>query len=581
MRRFQKKPRQWEELPDKISIQLNDTHPSIAIPELLRTLVDDYKLDWKRAWNICLKVFSYTNHTVMPEALERWSVVLMENLLPRHLEIIYFINHVFMAHVGEKFKNDSRKHEMMREMSLIEEGEVKFIRMANLCIVGSHAVNGVAALHTKLLVENLFPRFNRFFPGKFSNKTNGVTPRRWLLLANRELAKLYTHHLGTLEWARDLTRLKELLPMAEDREFQQSFHDIKYQNKIKLAAWIQRETGVVVTPDALFDVLVKRIHEYKRQLLDALYMIHRYLSIKAMTPSARLHVVKRVIMVGGKAAPGYINAKKIIKLISCIGDVVNNDPDIGDLMKVVFLPNYCVSAAQVIIPAADLSQQISTAGTEASGTSNMKFVMNGAVIIGTMDGANIEILQEIGEENMFIFGARVEEVMEVRSRMRENQDYPIGSRLKAVFDAICQGRFGNPKELSSLVDSLTSGNDHYLVCHDFYSYLEAQERVDRMYKDQATWRKTAITGAVSMGFFSSDRTINEYAREIWGLNSVTIPTPGESALTRVRSQPHLGDKPKDTLAVPEAELPGIIRNISIEELSQTLKGSGDSFPADS
>ena len=571
IRRFQKRKREWEELPDKISIQLNDTHPTLAVLEMFRVLMDVYKLEVRRAWNICLKVFSYTNHTVMPEALEKWSTDLFGNLLPRHLEILYFINHVFMQQVGDRYKHDSRRHDMMREMSLVEEGSPKKVRMANLCIVASHAVNGVAALHTHLLVNELFWRFNEYFPGKFSNKTNGVTPRRWIVLANRELAELYSHMLGSWEWAKDLNKLKNLLSRVSYPSFQERFHAVKQKNKERLAAWILKETGVTVSSDALYDVLVKRIHEYKRQLMDALYMIHRYLTIKAMSPEERKQVVKRVIMVGGKAAPGYVNAKKIIKLINCIGDVVNNDPEIGDLMKVVFLPNYCVTAAQVIIPAADLSQQISTAGTEASGTSNMKFVMNGAIIIGTMDGANVEIHREVGAENIFIFGARVEEVAEIKRRMSSG-DYPIDPRLREVFDAIYAGKFGNPKEVGSLADSLQTGGDVYLVCHDFPDYLRAQERVDETYRQREKWLQMSMSGALSMGFFSSDRTIEEYATEIWNLSPVSIPTPGSSALTRVRSQPHLGDVHQ------EAPQKGPIKDIDTEQLAQSLAGHDTEVP---
>ena len=570
LRRFLKKQRRWEELPDKVAIQLNDTHPSIAIPELLRTLVDDYKLEWRRAWSICNKVFAYTNHTVMPEALEKWSVEMMGALLPRHMDIIYFINQLFMEQVADRLKGDPRRFDVMRDMSLIEEGQIKMVRMANLSILCSHAVNGISPLHTKLLTTTLFPNFHAYFPGKFSNKTNGVSPRRWLLLANKELSQLYTYKLGSLEWAHDLINLRQLLPLATDPEFQESFHQAKQTNKQRLAAWILEKTGLAVNPESLFDVHVKRIHEYKRQLLNALYIIHRYLEIKAMSADSRRTVVKRVFMIGGKAAPGYFTAKKIIKFITSIGDVINTDPDIGDLMKVVFLPNYGVTAAQVIVPAADVSQHISTAGTEASGTSNMKFVMNGAAILGTLDGSNIEIRQELGSRNMFTFGAKVDEVAQLRTRMQEQRGYPIGSALLAVFESIRQGRFGSSKEFVSLVDTLQNGNDYYLICHDFYPYIEAQSRVDAAYLDQAKWREMMITGALSMGYFSSDRAVIEYATEIWSLNSVTIPTPAESALTRVRSQPHLGDISRD---VRSEELESqLVRDVSIEELAHTLSG---------
>jgi starch phosphorylase len=334
---------------------------------------------------------------------------------------------------------------------------------------------------------------------------------------------------------------------------------------------VLNETGVEINPEALFDVQVKRIHEYKRQLLNALYIVHRYLELKAMSAESRKLVVKRVFLIGGKAASSYLAAKKIIKLITSIEAVINNDSDIGDLLKVVFLPNYGVTAAQIIIPAADLSQHISTAGSEASGTSNMKFVMNGSVILGTLDGANIEIRNEIGRENIFIFGARAEEVTELRARMREQRGYPIGTPLLTVFDTIRQGKFGSQKELSSLIDALQNGNDDYLVCHDFYPYVEAQAKVDKTYLDQAQWRKMVITGAVSMGYFSSDRAVIEYATDIWGLNSVTIPTPAESALTRVRSQPHLGDRPRDVHS-EEFDTTTLVRDVSIEELAHTLSG---------
>jgi len=536
IRRFLKKERAWEDLPLKASIQLNDTHPAIAVPEMLRILVDKYGLNWQRAWNICHKVFSYTNHTVMPEALEKWSVDLLGKLLPRHLEIIYLINHFFMEQVKNKYKNHGQLYEKMASMSLIEEGDEKKVRMANMCIVGSHAVNGVAQLHTDLIRNKLFKDFNEYFPGKIQNKTNGVTPRRWIHCCNKELSHLFTKELGGYDWLTDLYTLKDLLPKAEDPEFRTSFQAVKRENKQRFAEWVKKECGVDIPTDAMFDVLIKRIHEYKRQHLFAFYMIHRYLTIKDMPPHERQNLVKRVFMVGGKAAPGYVTAKKIIKLITSIGDVVNNDPEVGDLMKVVFLPNYNVSSAQVIIPGTDMSEQISTAGTEASGTSNMKFVMNGAVIIGTMDGANVEIAQEVGEENMFIFGARLNEVDEIRRRGRQN----AGGRLQRVFDSIRGGMFGNPHELSSVVDNIEN-YDHYLLKNDFYSYIDAQTRADEIYKNQEQWLKMCIYGSLNMGKFSSDRTISEYAKDIWNLESAEVPKPAGTAITRVRSQPFLVD----------------------------------------
>ncbi|CAG9317279.1 unnamed protein product [Blepharisma stoltei] len=534
IRRFLKKSRDWEEFPDKVAIQLNDTHPAISIPELLRVLVDKYGLEWQRAWNICYKVFSYTNHTVMPEALEKWSIELFERLLPRHLEIIYLINFHFMNQVGQRYANDPKKFDIMGYMSLIEESRPKTVRMANLCIVGSHAVNGVAALHSNLLKTQLFARFHEYFPNKFQNKTNGVTPRRWIKCSNKPLSDLYQKYLESNSWLSDLTETKSLMRFIDNEEFKEEFRLAKQQNKERLARWIEKECGIRVPTDAMFDIMVKRIHEYKRQNLFALYMIHRYFTLKAMSVDDRAKQVKRVFMVGGKAAPGYIAAKKIIKLINSIGDVVNNDPDIGDLMKVVFLPNYCVSSAQIIIPAADLTEQISTAGTEASGTSNMKFVMNGAIIMGTMDGANVEIVEDVGIQNSFIFGARVHEV----DKLRQHSGQPAGTRLQKLFDAVKNGTFGNPKELSSLIESLEH-NDVYLVKSDFYSYIEKQAEADATYKNQDQWLRMSITGALNMGRFSSDRTIKEYADEIWDLESVEIPKPSLNAMSRVKSQPNI------------------------------------------
>ena len=533
IRRFLKKSRKWEELPDKIAVQLNDTHPAISIPELLRILVDLHGVPWQKAWNLSHKVFSYTNHTVMPEALEKWGVDLVGRLLPRHLEIIYLINHIFMEQVFKKYHNLPNRGDLMGSMSLVEECNPKMIRMANLCMVASHAVNGVAAIHTGLLKQKLFKDFDQYFEGKIRNKTNGVTPRRWIHCSNPELSALWTKYSGSYAWLKDLDRLKELLPSVSDPDFRNEFSEIKQRNKARLAAWVLKECHVEINTSALFDVQVKRIHEYKRQHLFALYMIHRYITIKEMAPEARRHVVKRVFMVGGKAAPGYITAKKIIKLITSIGDVVNNDPEIGDLMKVVFLPNYNVSNAQIIIPGTDLSEQISTAGTEASGTSNMKFVMNGSVIIGTLDGANVEIVEEIGIDNAVIFGAKVDEVENIRKK-----GTVAGQRLKKCFDYIRNGNIGNPRELVSIVEGLEN-NDVYIIKHDFYLYLEAQEKVDRLYSNHEQWLNMSIAGALKMGKFSSDRTINEYAADIWDIDRVKIPAPSSSALTRVRSQPNL------------------------------------------
>jgi len=550
IRRFRKKEgRSWEELPERVAIQLNDTHPSISIPELLRVLIDVHKLDWQFAWKLVTPVFGYTNHTVLPEALEKWSIDLLGRLLPRHLEIIYFINHIFMEKVAEKYLHDGRKYELMRAMSLVEESSPKMVRMANLSIVASHSVNGVAKLHSKLLVEQLFWHFNAMYPKKFQNKTNGVTPRRWVHCANRKLSDLLSRHVGDYSWLTDMRQLVDLEPLCEDEGFQQEWRDIKQENKVRLAAWVLHHTGVVIPTDAMYDIMCKRVHEYKRQHLFTLYIVHRYLTIKDMTPEQRVNVVKRVFMVGGKAAPGYVIAKKIIKMINAIGDIVNNDKDIGDLMKVVYLPNYCVSAAQVILPAADLNQQISTAGMEASGTGNMKFVMNGAIIIGTMDGATVEIAEEVGHDNMFIFGAKVEEVPALRQKVSRGENR-IGQRLNRVYNELLSGRFGNPKDFASVIEGIRGNTDYYLVSYDFYPYIEAQAKADEVYQDQFKWTRMSIWGAIHMGMFSSDRTIEEYANEIWNISPAAIPTPAVSAISRVRSQPFLYN-PRDVKKIKE------------------------------
>ena len=427
---------------DKNRIQLNDTHPAIGTIELLRILIDEEKLTFEEAWNVCHKTFSYTNHTVLPEALEKWSVELIGRLLPRHLELIYLINSIYIGKLKEKYPGDGEK---IGRMSLVEEGWPKKIRMAYLCIVCSHTVNGVAALHSQLLKETIFKEFDQLYPGKLQNKTNGVTPRRWIHCCNPKLSDLISDTLGGVdEWITSLDNLTQLKPYASDKSFQEKFIAIKKENKAKLAAWVKERTGYTISCDSMFDIQVKRIHEYKRQLMNILYVIHRYLTILDTPQHERKNkFVPRVVMVGGKAAPGYHNAKAIIKLITAVSFKVNNDPQIGDLLKVIFLPNYNVSSAQIIIPAAELSQHISTAGTEASGTSNMKFVMNGSLIIGTMDGANVEIAEEIGEKNMFIFGERVDGVNKIRKELWDGKRDYLGSKLKRVFETVKSGFFGD------------------------------------------------------------------------------------------------------------------------------------------
>lgn len=518
--RFLKKHDNWDDFPEKVSIQLNDTHPALSIVEMMRLLVDQYKLPWEQAWNICCQTFSYTNHTVMVEALEKWDVSLMESLLPRHLEIIYLINHLFLQDVRKSCSNDES---IVRNLSLIEEGDTKKVRMANLCIIASHKVNGVARLHSELIRNWLFKDFVTYYNkqgkksrDKFINVTNGVTPRRWLLCANPRLADLITRRIGHEEWITDLSLISDLKTFADEDEVIKDFSEIRRYNKVRLAKWVKENcNGLIIDTDSLFDVFVKRIHEYKRQLMAALYIVHRYLWIKEMRPDAREQVVRRTFLIGGKAAPGYDAAKKTIKLINMIANVINNDPDVNRYMKVAFMPNYSVSNAQVIIPAADLSQHISTAGTEASGTSNMKFAMNGCLIIGTMDGANVEIAEEIGKENMFIFGANVDEVSKYRKMMAEGKRDYVPPSLSKVFDALYSGRFGDLSEMHWIFRKVTNGEDHYIVCWDFQSYLDCQSRVDECYKDQKKWMAKAIASIACSGKFSTDRTIKEYADNIW------------------------------------------------------------------
>ncbi|RZW20009.1 MAG: glycogen/starch/alpha-glucan family phosphorylase, partial [Desulfobulbaceae bacterium] len=515
MRRYKKNNDTFDDFPDRVAVQLNDTHPAIAIPELMRLLLDIEGLNWEKAWDICTRTFAYTNHTLMPEALERWSVELIGKVLPRHLQIIYEINQRFLDQVAQKYPGDIDK---LSRMSIIEEGYPKKVRMAYLAIVGSHSVNGVAALHTQLLKDKVFKDFHKFYPNKLNSKTNGITPRRWLLKCNTELAQLINDQIGS-GWEIDLDRLRELEPLATDKDFQARFRQIKLNNKLKLADYIGISTGVLVTPETMFDVQVKRIHEYKRQLLNALHVINLY---HRFVTDEQADLAPRTVIFAGKAAPSYWRAKLIIKLISSIGEVVNNDPRIGDRLKVVFLPNYNVSQAELIIPAADLSEQISTAGTEASGTGNMKFALNGALTIGTLDGANIEIREEVGAENIFIFGLTAEEAEYERihsSRKpvqicRENED------IAQIMESLSDGTFGHGDRhlFQPLFDSLMSPHDQYLLLRDLESYLESQDRVNETFLDPDLWTKMAILNVARMGKFSTDRTIRQYSNEIWGID---------------------------------------------------------------
>lgn len=508
-----------KELPDYIAIQLNDTHPSIGIAELMRIFLDNEEMDWEPAWDIVTKVFSYTNHTVLPEALESWRVELFEKLLPRHLEIIYEINHRFLTEVRNKGILSENE---IQQVSIIEEGNEKRVRMANLAVIGSYRVNGVAALHSDLIQKTIFQAFTKVFPEKFNNKTNGITPRRWLLQSNPSLANLISKKIGN-EFTTNLYKLKDLEAFVEDADFQNDWKQVKFTAKNELARIIKSETGITIDPNSLIDVQIKRFHEYKRQLLNILRVIALYRRIKE---NPNTEITPRTVVFGGKAAPGYYMAKLIIKLINNVAWVVNRDKDVAERLKVVFIPNYRVSLAEKIIPGSNLSEQISTAGTEASGTSNMKFMLNGALTIGTLDGANVEILEEVGEENIYIFGLHTEEVY----RMKEVGYNPThfihkNEDLHRILLMIRENFFsmGEPGVFGPIYDSLFY-TDNYLLMADFVSYDETQNRVAHDFLDETSWTKKSILNVARSGKFSSDRTIREYAKEIWKVPLLdTIP----------------------------------------------------------
>mmetsp|Transcript_11767 Transcript_11767/g.47517 ORF Transcript_11767/g.47517 Transcript_11767/m.47517 type:complete len:927 (-) Transcript_11767:43-2823(-) len=521
IRRFLKQHSDFTEFPDHVAIQLNDTHPTLAVVELLRRLLDIYGYEWEAAWDIIQRTFAYTNHTVLPEALETWPVSLMESLLPRHMQLIYDINLRFLKQVESRWPGDLQK---LQVMSIIQEHPYRAVRMANLAIVASHTVNGVAALHSKLLVDVVFKDFHEYYPDKFQNKTNGVTPRRWMQQANPDLSMLISGTLRTEDWLLQLDLLQHLRQHADDAGFQDRFWQVKRSNKMRLAQYVKRRLGITISPDALFDVQVKRIHEYKRQLMNIIFVVHRYVELKAMSPEERAKQVPRVVFFSGKAAPGYHMAKKIIKLINNVGEVINHDPSVSTYLKVVFIPNYSVSAAEVIIPASDISQHISTAGMEASGTSNMKFSMNGGIIIGTLDGANIEIREEVGDENMFIFGAETPAVPGIREQIRKGDFSPPAVWTNALAK-ISEGVFGPAEQFKGIVDSVSHGNDYYLVSYDFESYLEAQRLVEKTFQDKKKWVRMAIMNTAGSGKFSSDRTIMQYAKEIWNVHPHRRPGP--------------------------------------------------------
>ncbi len=504
----------WPTFCEKVAIQLNDTHPTIAILELMRTLIDNHNIDWDNAWGICQKVFAYTNHTLLPEALEKWSVALFERVLPRHLTILYRINEAFLNNDVEALwpNND----DMRRRLSLIEEGHERKVRMAHLCVVTSHKVNGVAQIHSDLVKQDLFPEFDQLWPTKLTNVTNGITPRRWLKACNPLLAELLDKTIDG-DWAKDLNSLSELAKFADDATFQKKFMAIKHQNKIALTKEIKTLTGVTVSPDAIFDVQIKRLHEYKRQHLNLLHIIALY---RRLLANPELDMQPRVFIFGAKAAPGYELAKEIIYATNKIAEKINNDVRIQDKLKVVFLPNYRVSLAEKIIPAADVSEQISTAGKEASGTGNMKLALNGAVTIGTLDGANIEIAEEVGDDNIFIFGLTVDEVKALDAQGYNSAEYyENNAEIRACLDWLDTDYFtpGNPGELSAVKRCFLEGGDPYKVLADFQTYANAHQALDSAYKNQQQWAKMAILNTALMGKFNSDRSIEDYVQNIWNL----------------------------------------------------------------
>ncbi|HIK45633.1 MAG TPA: glycogen/starch/alpha-glucan phosphorylase [Leptolyngbyaceae cyanobacterium M65_K2018_010] len=520
LRLYRRQHESFEAFSDKVAIQLNDTHPALAIAELMRLLIDESDLPWEQAWSITQNTFAYTNHTLLPESLERWPVSLLGRLLPRHLEIIYEINQRFLAQVEARYPGNDA---LAAQLSLIQEGPEKQVRMAHLACVGSHSINGVAELHSRLLREELLAGFYDLWPEKFSNKTNGVTPRRWLLLSNPRLAYLITEKLGR-QWITHLDDLRRLENWADDPDFQHRWHQIKQDNKRDLAAYIAYHNGLEVDPESLFDIQVKRIHEYKRQVLNLLYILTLH---QRLQRDPALDIVPRTFIFAGKAAPGYAMAKLIIKLITAVADQVNADPKVAGRLKVVFLADYSVSLGQLVYPAADLSEQISTAGKEASGTGNMKFAMNGALTIGTLDGANIEIRQAVGAENFFLFGLTAEQVAGLDHRGYAPMHYVhTHPELEAVLQSLMLGHYSphQPHLFQPLMDTLLY-RDEYKVLADYQAYLTCQEQVDRAFRDRPRWTRMSILNTARMGPFSSDRTIQDYARDIWAVQPVPIQLP--------------------------------------------------------
>jgi starch phosphorylase len=527
-RRFKRHNPDPADLPEKAAIQLNDTHPSLAITELMRILLDDERMTWDAAWDATVRTFGYTNHTLMPEALEKWPVRFFEQFLPRHLSIVYEINRRFLRQVRNKFPDDP---ERVARMSLIEEGAEKQVRMAHLSVVGSHVVNGVSEVHSELVRRQLFPDFHALWPDRFTGITNGITQRRWLLKANPDLAALITDHIGD-GWVTNLHRLRDLLPLAEDEEFKEGLRRVKRENKVRLAEFIQRAVRVEVDPDSLFDAQAKRLHEYKRQLLNVMHIYDRYHRLKE---NPDLDVVPRTFLFAAKAAPGYQMAKLIIKLIHDFADIINSDPEVNGKLRIVFLPDYRVSLAERIIPATDLSEQISVAGTEASGTGNMKFALNGALTIGTLDGANIEIRDQVGPDNFFLFGHTIEEIEALRRPGTYDpwHYYQTRPEVRRILDAL-GGDFFNLEEpglYGPIRRRVLEEGDPYFHLADFDSYLQRQQEVDQAYRDPDRWARMVVANIASMGFFSSDRAVAEYARDVWDCRPCPVEL-GDTGMNR-------------------------------------------------
>jgi len=529
IKKYKKLKLPWKDFHKYNCIQLNDTHPTLAIIELLRILMDEYYLDYKDAFKIVKKSFNYTNHTVLPEALEKWGADIFKKILPRHLELIYLVNFVFLEKIKIKYPNNNEK---LSKLSIIEESNPKQIRMANLCIISSNKVNGVAKIHSNLIRKKLFNDFYELSPKKFTNVTNGVTPRRWIHCAFPELSNLLTEYndnkndwLGELDILMDLP--DKLTKSSKKKEFMEKYKKAKLCAKLRLKNYVKKYCDIDIDEHFMFDIMVKRIHEYKRQFLNCLYCVYKYLSIKKMTMEEKMKLNKRVTFFGGKSAPGYILAKNIIKLINIIANKINNDEEVNPYFKMIFIPDYKVSTAEIIIPAADISQHISTAGTEASGTSCMKFVMTGSIILGTSDGANIEIAEEIGENNIFLFGKKVDEVAQIREELKNGKRNYISDNLKECFDALYLNKFGDTNFIHDYLNGLQNGGDYYCTCHDFEEYIKIQEKVDKEYQDKEKWDNICFENICHMGFFSSDRCVQNYANDIWKIKPIEVPKPDD------------------------------------------------------